>query len=414
MSMFSLPDQLLLDIANQHGTPLYVYDLDHVRSRVQLLRDALAGRFKISYAMKCNPNAVLLQRMRGIVDQLDVSSGGEITRATAAGWSAEKLSFTGPAKRDSELQQAVESRIGHVIVESLPEAERLNAIATQASRMQSILLRISPAKAPPGFGSRMAGKPTQFGIDEEVIDEAITAINKLSALRIDGFHVYSGTQCLNLDAIFEHFDSTLTMYSLLCAKHAIIPMTLIIGSGFGIPYSDKDVPLDIRSLGRRIIERVDRFKQNSRFDQTELVLEVGRYIVGEAGVFLTRVITTKLSRGTHIAVCDGGMNNHLAAAGHMGSVIHRNYPMFKVTADGTVPEPPQSQMIYGPLCTSIDLIGNNVSLPPLGVGDLLAIGSSGAYGLTSSPVHFISHPPCGEVLVEGNDSHALGENGVSE
>lgn len=403
MSMFSLPNQLLLDIAAQHGTPMYVYDLDHIRNRVGLLRNALGGGFKISYAMKCNPNASLLQRMPDIVDQLDVSSGGEITRAMEAGWDAEKLSFTGPAKRDAELRQAVDARIGHVIVESLQEAERLNAIAGDAKRVQSILLRISPAKAPPGFGSRMAGKPTQFGIDEEVIDETIDAIKNFSNVRIDGFHVYSGTQCLNPDALFEHFDATLTMYSQLCAKHAITPRTLVIGSGFGIPYSDNDVPLDIRALGWRIVQRVDQFKENSRFALTDLVLEVGRYIVGEAGVFLTRVVTTKISRGIRIAVCDGGMNNHLAAAGHMGSVIHRNYPMFKVSRDDISTESSQPQMIYGPLCTSIDLLANQVLLPPLAAGDLLAICSSGAYGLTSSPVHFISHPPCQEVIVEQRD-----------
>jgi diaminopimelate decarboxylase len=194
------------------------------------------------------------------------------------------------------------------------------------------------------------------------------------------------------------------MYSRLCEKHEIKPRTLVIGSGFGIPYSEKDVPLDIRAVGSRIVQRVDAFKGDPRFDQTELVLEVGRYIVGESGVFLTRIVNTKLSRGIRIAVCDGGMNNHLAAAGHMGSVIHRNYPMFKVGSDVCGSESPQPQLIYGPLCTSIDLLANQVLLPPLLPGDLLAICSSGAYGLTSSPIGFISHPPCGEVLIEKNHS----------
>ena len=253
----------------------------------------------------------------------------------------------------------------------------------------------------------MSGKPTQFGIDEEVIDDAIREISAMAQLRLEGFHIYSGTQCLNADAIVEHFNVTFSIFQRLCAEHDFSPHTLVIGSGFGIPYHDADAPLDLKQLGPRIVELVERFKQDAHLTGANLLLETGRFIVGQSGCFLTRVISTKISRGVRIAVCDGGMNQHLAAAGHMGSVIHRNYPMF-VLPTGSKNEPPEPQFIYGPLCTSIDLLANQVRLPPLKPGDIVAIASSGAYGLSASPVHFISHPPAREILVEkSHDGHTI-------
>jgi diaminopimelate decarboxylase len=399
--MYSLPVQLLEEIAQKIGTPLYVYDLEHIRQRAVALRDAFRGHFRISYAVKANPNPTLLQRMRSIADHLDVSSGGELQRAIEAGWHPSQIGFTGPGKRDTELRLAVEHKIDHVIVESINEARRVNEIAERAGVIQPMLIRVSPTRPPIGFGARMAGKPTQFGIDEEVIDEAIDAIQPLSNARLDGFHVYSGTQCLDADAIVEHFNMTFSLFSDFCLRHDITPRALVIGSGFGIPYHEQDVALDLNKLGSRICGRVEQFKKDSRFHDTVLLLELGRFLVGESGCFLTRVISTKLSRGVPISICDGGMNQHLAAAGHLGSVIHRNYPIFKVATDIPATTTWQSQLIYGPLCTSIDLLGNQVKLPPLKPGDLIGIACSGAYGLTSSPIHFISHSPAAEILIEG-------------
>jgi diaminopimelate decarboxylase len=398
--MYSLPVQVLEQIAQKIGTPLYVYDLEHIRQRAAALREAFGGRFRISYAVKANPNPTLLQRMRSIVDHLDVSSGGELQRAIEAGWHPSQIGFTGPGKRDKELQLAVDQKIDHVIVESIGEAQRANEIATRAGVVQPVLIRVSPMRPPVGFGSRMAGKPTQFGIDEEVIDDAIDAIKMVSSVRLDGFHVYSGTQCLDPDAIVEHFNVTFSLFQSLCSRHDITPQTLVIGSGFGIPYHERDVALDLNELGARICRITEGLKSVPRFQATNLLLELGRFLVGEAGCFLTRVISTKLSRGIPISICDGGMNQHLAAAGHLGSVIHRNYPLFKVATDLPPPHTWQPQLVYGPLCTSIDLLGNQIKLPALCAGDLLGIACSGAYGLTSSPMHFISHAPAAEVLVE--------------
>ena len=389
----------LAGIAEQFGTPCFVYDLDQIRERARAVRDAFGGRFLLSYAIKCNPNMELLKRMRFVVDLLDISSGGELQRAVSTGWDSGKLSFTGPAKREAELQAAVKQRVGEVIVESTREAERLSQIAQREGGRQAILIRIAPLKVPAGFGSRMGGKPSPFGIDEEEIDLAIEAIVALPGVELRGFHLYAGTQCLIADSVAENIERTADLFQRVCQTHGLRPDKLIFGSGFGIRYHEEDRPLDLAKVAARANPALDRLRKDERFSGTTFVLELGRYLVGEAGIYLTRVVAAKRSRGTEIRMCDGGMNHHLGACGHLGSIIRRNYRMFKVggSAEGAALE---TYDLAGPLCTSIDLLAHNIPLPVLNVGDVLGVHCSGAYGPTASPLHFISHAPPREILLE--------------
>ncbi|OQW94030.1 MAG: decarboxylase [Beggiatoa sp. IS2] len=396
--MVNCVNELLLQITRDFGTPCFVYFFDKVVERVGYLRQSFDQHFYISYAVKSNPNPEILRGLQGQVNLLDVSSGGELLRAIKQGWAPELLSFTGPGKRDSELRMAVSQKIGEVIVESVNEAERLNAIAAQAGVTQGILVRIAPKKLPRGFGVNMSGKPTQFGIDEEEINQAVTLIKQLPHLDLQGFHIYSGTQCLRPESIVENYQIFIDIFRYVCETHNVNPKKLIFGSGLGIPYHEGDQPLDLTAVATRINPVLEAFQQESRFSQTQFILELGRYLIGEAGFYLTRVINKKLSRGTEICVCDGGMNHHLGACGHLGSVIHRNYQMFKVTQEEEAVT--QTYNLVGPLCTSIDTLGHNVKLPALDVGDVIAIRCSGAYGLTASPVYFISHEPPKEILVK--------------
>lgn len=391
---------LLARVATDFGTPCYVYDIDHLRNRARETKEAFAGHFKLSYAAKSNPNISLLRRMRECSELLDISSGGELKRAITAGWEPALISFTGPGKTDLELQASVDARIGYVIVESVDEAKRLSKIACRAGITQSILLRISPVKLPAGFGSFMAGRPTPFGIDEEVSEAAIVSILELQNISVKGFHVYAGTQCLKPDAIVENYRNCVRIFRGLSEKFHLHPEKLVFGSGLGIPYHDGDVPLDLTKIGEGINSALLELRGEKLFANTDLVLELGRYLIGEAGHYLTRIITIKHSRGAEMCICDGGMNHHLAASGHLGSVIPRNYRMFKVGSEQVSEDALCSYELAGPLCTSIDRIGRNVKLPTLGVGDVIAIKSSGAYGLTSSPVHFISHALPKEIMAE--------------
>ncbi|MBA4147307.1 MAG: type III PLP-dependent enzyme [Verrucomicrobia bacterium] len=394
---------LLAGIAKDFGTPCYVYDIDKLKSRATDTRAAFASHFKLSYAVKANPNLSLLVQMKNSVDMLDISSGGELKRTMATQWDPEKISFTGPAKTDTELYESVEARIGEIILESVNEAERLSAIAARAGVVQPVLLRISPIRIPAGFGSTMAGRPTPFGIDEEVAESALDQIRGMKSLRVKGFHIYAGTQCLKADSIVENLESCMRLFRKLCEKADFVPEKLIFGSGLGIPYHLGDEPLDINAIGNAINPQLKAFRESGRFANTDLVLELGRYLIGEAGYYLMRVLNIKKSRGATLCICDGGMHHHLAASGHLGSVIPRNYQMFKTGADTDSDANLQPYELCGPLCTSIDRIGRAVKLPNLCVGDVIAIKSSGAYGITASPMHFISHAPPKEIMFERVD-----------
>ncbi|MDY6992390.1 MAG: type III PLP-dependent enzyme [Pseudomonadota bacterium] len=394
-------NELLIHIVNTYGTPVFVYQLDAVQTRIADAREIFGNRFSLSYAVKSNPNPTILQRLKNQVEILDISSGGELVKAIAVGWSPERLSFTGPGKHDAELQAAIEHRIGWVIIESVHEANRLNRFAEQAGIIQPILIRINPMKLPRGFGVNMAGKPSQFGIDEEEINQAIESIIQLRHLRLCGFHIYSGTQCLRSEAIVENYQIFIDIFSRVCETHQLKPEKLIFGSGLGIPYHENDQPIELKTIAEHINPALDVLRTQPRFAQTDFVLEVGRYFIGEAGLYLTRVINKKSSRGATICICDGGMNHHLGACGHLGSVIHRNYQMFKVINQETEQLATlQPYELFGPLCTSIDRLGHSVQFPGLNIGDTIAIRCSGAYGPTASPVYFISHEPPKEILVE--------------
>jgi diaminopimelate decarboxylase len=403
-------DSLLSSIAQQHGTPCYVYDIDFLKTRATELRAAFGERFQLSYAVKANPNAYLLERMKDIVERLDISSGGELVRSLKAGWDPELISFTGPGKVNWELQASVDASIGQVIVESLQEADRLNAMAIAAGKVQGILVRIAPADMPAGFGVNMAGKPCQFGVDEEDADAVLAEVKNMKGLRIEGLHIYSGTQCLKAGAIAENYLNFIRIFRELCEKHDITPKKLVFGSGLGVPYYQEDTPLDLSVIANAVLPALDEFKQQPRFANTILALEVGRYLVGEAGRYLTSVVHVKQSRGTQVAVCDGGMNHNNSACGHMGSVIPRNYRMFVPSATDATPQ--EHYEIYGPLCTSIDRLARKVQLPQLQRGSVLALECSGAYGLTASPMHFISHRPAKEVAVEKGEIRDVSDHFV--
>jgi diaminopimelate decarboxylase len=395
---------VLRNIADEHGTPCFVFFLDEMYERIAALKAAFGNRFAISYAVKANPHQVILNRFRDRVATLDLSSGGELRRATACGWPTERLSFTGPGKRPEELIASVESRLGAHIVESIQEAEQLSAYACDGGVTQRILIRIAPATLPRGFGVNMAGRPCQFGIDEEDLLPALERILSLPGLKLDGFHIYSGTQCLDPQSIADNFGIFIDLFKRFSVAADIHPRTLIFGSGIGIPYHDGTVAVDLKAVATNINSRIDELRADERFSGATLLLETGRYLVGEAGVYLTRVLHRKRSRGIEIGICDGGMNHHLGACGHLGSVIHRNYQMFKVSPPNDEPCPYD---LVGPLCTSIDTLGHGVSLPGLQVGDVIGIRCSGAYGATASPTGFISHPAAAEIFVETRGGNTI-------
>jgi diaminopimelate decarboxylase len=392
------------------GTPLYVYDMDVVRERLEQLRSLFGRQFGVSFAVKCNPNIELLRRMLPHLDTLDVSSYGEVERALQAGCPPEEITFSGPAKRPAEVRNAIARRIGELVLESLAEAEVANEAAAALGIRQPVLIRINPKTAPRHFGVNMSGKASQFGIDEEEIEPAIRRVLELPALELVGFHIYSGTNSLSVEAIAANFAIFGAIFRQASSLAGIAPRKLIFGSGFGLAYSEGEEPLDVEALAREILPQIDELKSDPRFAETTCMLEMGRWIVGPAGWLLTEVVGAKLSRGVEIRLCDAGFNNHLAACGMMGTVIRRNWRLLNVTN----PEGPEGQYtLVGPLCTTIDVLASNIRLPEVRVGDVLAVCNSGAYGLTASPTRFISHPEPAEVIIDGGEVVDVSESALN-
>ena len=394
-------DGHLHEAAARFGTPAYVYATDVIEARLAGLRQHFGRWFATSFAVKSNPNPALLDWMRDRLDYLDISSGGELTLSRQAGWDPARISFTGPAKQEFELRAAIDAGLGELVLESLREAELANRLAAKAGRIQPVLIRIAPDRVPKGFGDQMAGRPSPFGVDVEDAATILPQIAALPNLRIIGLHIYSGTQSLKPEAICENWRIFMQVFSDTCAALDLRPQKLIFGAGLGIPYHPGDQALDLAGIAAEIGPALDAFRADPRFSDTRLVLELGRYLVGPAGWFLTRVVSVKQSRGARIAICDGGLNANLAASGNFGMVLRRNYVMHRVGGDeaGTLAE--EKHDISGPLCTSIDKLGGGVLLPRLEIGDLIAIHACGAYGPTASPVYFISHPLPRELMLTG-------------
>lgn len=395
-------DLRLAEAADRFGTPSYIYFTEIIAARLAQLRQHFDRWFAISYAVKTNPNPVLLSWMRDRLDYLDISSGGEFTLSQQAGWDPALVSFTGPAKREAELRPVIAAGLGELVVESLREARLADALARELGVVQPVLLRMTPDRVPKGFGDQMAGRPSPFGIDIEDAPEILPQIAALPNLRIAGLHIYSGTQSLKPEAICENWRIFMQIFAETCEMLDLHPEKLIFGSGLGIAYHPGDTPLNLRDIVDGIASELDAFCALPRLARCQLVLELGRYLVGPAGYFVTRVVSIKQSRGARIAICDGGLNANLAASGNFGMVLRRNYHMHRVGRDEGGTRPREKHDISGPLCTSIDKLGSAVTLARLDEGDLVAIRQGGAYGPTASPVYFISHPLPREVLVDGS------------
>jgi diaminopimelate decarboxylase len=391
--------EALLAAARTLGTPLYLYDLDAVRARLAMLRGAFGSQFGISFAIKSNPNLALLKALAPLIDSVDVSSFAEVERAISAGCEVERITFCGPGKRPEEVRRAVKLGIGALVLESLHEARLADGFAGELGARQTVVLRINPATSPRAFGVNMSGKPSQFGVDEEQMEAAIDVLAALPNLDLAGFHIYSGSNSLSVEGLAENFAILTDIFLRAAAHWGGSPRKLVFGAGFGVPYLPDDQEFDISALAAKVLPRIADLRQKPAFCATRMELELGRWLVGPCGWLLSSIIGAKASRGTEIRICDAGFNNHLAAYGMMGSVIRRNWRIANLSnLEGEAGR----YTIVGPLCTTIDTLATKLELPALSIGDVIAIENSGAYGLTSSPTRFISHPePREAMLAEG-------------
>jgi diaminopimelate decarboxylase len=374
-------------------TPFYAYDRALLRNRVNELRAALPADISLHYAIKANPMPAVVGCLAPLVDGLDVASGAELRVALDAGMDPRHISFAGPGKSEAELAQAVASGI-LLNIESAREVGILAGISKRTGLPARVAVRVNPAYELKSSGMKMGGGPKQFGIDVEMVP-AVLADIATAGLAFEGFHIFSGSQNLRADAICEALTKGFEL-AVQLSRQAPAPLrTLNLGGGFGIPYFPGDKPLELESIGLHLSGLVDSAK--SQLPGAQLVIELGRYIVGEAGVYVCRVIDKKVSRGETFLVTDGGLHHHLAASGNFGQVIRKNYPVEIGNRIGATVREPAS--VVGPLCTPLDLLADRMDLPAAEPGDLVVVFRSGAYGLTASPRQFLSHPSALEVLV---------------
>ncbi|WP_449192835.1 pyridoxal-dependent decarboxylase, exosortase A system-associated [Thauera sp.] len=375
------------------STPFYAYDRTLLSARVAQLRSALPTGIELHYAMKANPMPALVGHMAPLVDGIDVASAGELKIALDAGTDPRCISFAGPGKRDAELRQAVAAGI-LINVESFRELAVLAETSQALGVPARVAVRVNPDFELKSSGMKMGGGPKPFGVDAEQVPALLRAIGR-AELAFEGFHLFAGSQNLKAEAIVEAQQKSYAL-ALRLAEHAPGPVrTLNLGGGLGIPYFPGEQRLDLAPIGAALGDIVA--EAATALPGAAIVLELGRYLVGEAGIYVCRITDIKVSRGHTYLVTDGGLHHHLSASGNFGQVLRKNYP---VTIGTRMGEPAaEAVSVVGPLCTPLDLIAERMALPQAAEGDLVVVFQSGAYGASASPQAFLGHPGVAEVLV---------------
>lgn len=379
-------------LAKHEDVPAYIYDHSVIKQKIDSLRAILPSTMHIHYAIKANPMPEVVNYTQTLVDGLDVASGKELTVALNSGMDAKEISFAGPGKSIHELTLAVKSGIT-INLESETELHRVIDIGNQVGITPEVALRINPDFELKTSGMKMSGGPKQFGVDAEISVDIIKKIIS-SGLNFKGLHIFSGSQNLKSAAIIEAQGKTFELAARLAQQTGTQFYKLNIGGGLGIPYFPGESPLPLEPIGENLHQLLDQYQ--SKFGNTIFIMELGRFIVGECGVYISKIIDKKISRGSTFLIINGGLHHHLAASGNFGQVIRKNYP---VTVANKIGCDTEIASAVGPLCTPLDVLAQDMDLPKAEIGDYVAVFNSGAYGYTSSPLNFLSHPHPIEIFV---------------
>lgn len=377
-------------VAEAGGTPLFAYDTGLIGRQIDLFRAFMPAEVALHYAVKANPYSPLLSWIADKVDGFDVASAGELDRVAHLGL---PISFAGPGKSDQQLETAIRAGVT-INLESEGEAERALAIAAGINHPPKLAVRVNPPFALKGAGMKMGGFASQFGVDH---DRAPALIKRLIAAGVEwrGLHIFTGSQALDADALIEAQTATIALAAEIAGQADAGPPEVNLGGGFGIPYFPSDPRLDVESVGAALAKTLT--ERPKVLAETTFAIELGRWLVGEAGVYLTRIVDRKESRGETFLITDGGLQHMLAATGNFGQLLRRNYPVAIASRFAAAVE--RDVTITGCLCTPLDLLAHEVALPRAEVGDVVAIFCAGAYGLSASPQEFLSQPRAREMLV---------------
>ena len=392
------------ELVDRYGTPLFVYDRGIIEKKWDLLRAALPPEFSIYYSAKANPAQAVIRCLLAKGAGVEIASAGEFCQATAAGCPAQRIIFAGPGKTEAELDVVLRHGIGEIHVESLTEAERIATMAARHGVPAPVCLRVNPAGEAEGGAMRMGGRPAPFGVDEEVVDETLDCILARPGLDFRGIHLFAGTQILSSEILIAQYRKGLEIARRVALRLNRPLATVDFGGGLGIPYFPHEQELDLDAFRAGLNSLMEEPHRDPLFRGTHFNVEPGRYLVGEAGVYIARINDIKVSRGKKFLIADGGMNHHLAASGNLGQTIKRNYPVALLNKL----DQPAGELVdvVGPLCTPLDILARGVRLPHAEIGDLAGVFQSGAYARSASPLGFLSHPSPPEVWTD-NGSHRL-------
>lgn len=346
----------------------------------------------IHYAIKANPFPPLVHAIAPLVDGLDIASAGELAVARRAA-PGSAISFAGPGKRDDELAAAIDAGVT-INLESAGEARRALAIADRIGVTPRLAVRVNPDFELRGSGMKMGGRASPFGVDAA---QAPALVRELIAAGADwrGFHIFAGSQALDTTAIIDTQARTIALAARLAEAAGASPPLVNLGGGFGIPYFHGDASVNVEAVGGALNNVMT--SRGDVLSDTRFAIELGRWLVGQAGVYLTRIVDRKESMGETFLVVDGGLHHQLAASGNFGTVVRRNYPI--ALANRPFAPAEETVNVVGCLCTPLDRLGDQIALPRAEVGDVIAIFMAGGYGLTASPTAFLGHPAPREMLV---------------
>src|SRR5262245_13973028 len=396
-------------IAETYGTPLFVYDRRMIDQNLDLLRSVLPEEFEIYYSVKANPNAAILHHFVKRGCGLEIASAGEFVQASAGGCEADKMVYAGPGKTDHELELILDQGIGEIHIESEGEARRIAAICKRLRRTARVGIRINPSGDFQGGAIRMGGKAAPFGVDEERVFSVLDLLFSESCFDFSGIHMFMGTQILDHSVLATQYRKCVQMTREIVSVIGRPLRTVDLGGGLGIPYFSNESELDLNQLCLDIKRLIEEIRDDRAFVGTRFLIEPGRFLIGEAGIFIVQIIDIKESRGKKFLIVDGGMNHHLAATGNLGQTIKRNYPVVLLRKLDHSPSDPVD--VVGPLCTPLDTLGRALQLPKADIGDFIAILQSGAYARAASPLGFLSHPSPAEVWVDDREPFLIRSRG---
>src|SRR6266852_8914451 len=388
-------------LAKKYGTPAFIYSSKVLGEKLDALRRALPPQFSVSYSVKANPNQAVLRYFLSRGCGLEVASAGELAKAIEAGCPPDRILFAGPGKTEAELEFALSRGSVEIHLESLTEAKRIAEISRRLGVRANVAIRVNPAGDAEGGAMRMGGRPAPFGVDEETFDEVLDVLLADRSLEFRGIHLFTGTQILGSSVLVSQYRHGVGIARRVVQRVGHPLHTVDFGGGLGIPYFPHESELDLAALQSGLAELFAGLQADTAFAGTRFLVEPGRFLVGEAGIYITRVNDIKVSRGKKFLILDGGMHHHLAASGNLGQTIKRNYPV----ALANKLDMPAVEVVdvVGPLCTPLDTLARNVHLPKAEIGDLFVILQSGAYARSASPLSFLSHPAPPEIWVDGED-----------